>query len=76
LASLTLFWQPSALIWLCLGLFCSLSVTLYVFRGWQLSGVGSRGLVDLFRIPTYMVWKFLLMLRTQASAEWVRTKRE
>jgi cellulose synthase/poly-beta-1,6-N-acetylglucosamine synthase-like glycosyltransferase len=75
-AALAWLWQPSALIWLCLGIGCGLSVTAYVFRGWQLSGVGARGLLDLFKVPSFIVWKFLLMLRTQASAEWVRTKRE
>jgi cellulose synthase/poly-beta-1,6-N-acetylglucosamine synthase-like glycosyltransferase len=75
-AALAWLWQPSALIWLCLGIGCGLSVTAYVFRGWQLSDVGARGLLDLFKVPSFIVWKFLLMLRTQASAEWVRTKRE
>jgi cellulose synthase/poly-beta-1,6-N-acetylglucosamine synthase-like glycosyltransferase len=75
-AALAWLWQPSALIWLCLGMGCGLSVTLYVFRGWQLSGVGARGLLDLIKVPSFIFWKLLLMLRTPASAEWVRTKRE
>jgi hypothetical protein len=49
---------------------------LYVLRGWQLSGVGLRGLVDLARAPFFVLWKMLLMLRAHEPAGWVRTKRE
>lgn len=76
LASLALAWEPSAEIWLWLGLGCGASLSLYVLRGWQLSGVGLRGLADLLRAPSFVIWKLLLMLRAHDSAEWVRTKRE
>jgi hypothetical protein len=59
-----------------LGLICCLCLLLYVLRGWQLSGVGVRGLMDLARVPSFVLWKVLLMLRARGSAEWVRTKRE
>jgi cellulose synthase/poly-beta-1,6-N-acetylglucosamine synthase-like glycosyltransferase len=36
---------------LMLALACALALTLYMLRGWQLSGVGWRGLVDLARAP-------------------------
>jgi len=68
--------EPSLEGWLWLGLACGLSLLLYVLRGWQLSGVGIRGLVDLARAPLFVLWKVLLMLRAHQSAEWVRTKRE
>jgi hypothetical protein len=59
-----------------LGLLCGLSLLAYVLRGWQLSGVGARGLMDLARAPSFVLWKLLLMLRARESAEWVRTRRE
>lgn len=76
LAGVALPWEPSMEIWLWLGLGCGASLFLYVLRGWQLSGVGLRGLVDLLRAPFFVLWKVLLMLRAHKSAEWVRTKRE
>lgn len=76
LAGVALPWEPSLETWWWLGLGCAASLLLYVLRGWQLSGVGVRGLVDLLRAPLFVVWKSLLMLRARKSSEWVRTKRE
>ena len=56
-----------------------LSLLVYVLRGWALSGVGARGLVDLFVFaPVYVVWKIALSLRRSEHprGEWVRTARE
>ena len=76
LAGVALPWEPSMEGWLWLALGCGMSLSLYVLRGWQLSGVGIRGLMDLGRAPLFVLWKVLLMLRAHESAEWVRTKRE
>ncbi len=76
LAGLVMVWDPPAVAWLVLGMLCAASLTLYVLRGWQLSGVGLRGLLDLAHAPSFVLWKLLLMLRAHDSAEWVRTKRE
>jgi cellulose synthase/poly-beta-1,6-N-acetylglucosamine synthase-like glycosyltransferase len=76
LAGVALLWEPSMQSWLWLGLGCGVGLSIYVLRGWQLSGVGMRGLVDLLRAPFFVLWKVLLMLRARRSAEWVRTKRE
>ena len=76
LASLGTLAAPSLEPWLWLGLACAASIGLYVLRGWSLSGVGLRGLVDLLRAPFFVLWKLLSMLRPHNSAEWVRTKRE
>jgi len=76
LSGIALLWEPAAEMWLWPGVLCSLSLLLYVLRGWQLSGVGMRGLMDLARAPFFVIWKMLLMLRARGSAEWVRTKRE
>jgi 1,2-diacylglycerol 3-beta-glucosyltransferase len=69
-------WQPALQGWLWLGGACALSLILYVLRGWQLSGIGSQGLIDLARAPAFLAWKVVLMLKRRSSNEWVRTDRE
>jgi cellulose synthase/poly-beta-1,6-N-acetylglucosamine synthase-like glycosyltransferase len=76
LAGLGLLWSPSMVVWIWVGAACGLSLVLYVLRGWQLSGVGLRGLLDLLGAPAFVLWKLALMLRTHDSAKWIRTKRE
>lgn len=76
LAGLGTLAAPSFEPWLWLALACAASLALYVLRGWSLSGVGPRGLLDLLRAPFFVLWKLLSMLRPHNSAEWVRTKRE
>jgi cellulose synthase/poly-beta-1,6-N-acetylglucosamine synthase-like glycosyltransferase len=51
---------------------------LHVLRGWSMSGVGLRGLVDLLWAPVYVIWKLTLRFsdKGRAPEEWVRTKRE
>ena len=63
-------------IWLWLAAACASGLALYVARGWQLSGIGARGIVDLARAPFFLAWKVILMLRPRRSGEWVRTQRE
>lgn len=75
-AGLAWAWDPAAQGWLWLAAGCVASLVAYVLRGWQLSGVGVRGLLDLLRAPSFVLWKLLLVLRARDSAEWVRTKRE
>jgi cellulose synthase/poly-beta-1,6-N-acetylglucosamine synthase-like glycosyltransferase len=50
----------------------------YVLKGWALSGVGPRGLLDLCWAPVFVVWKVLLLIsgRSGAKQAWVRTTRE
>jgi 1,2-diacylglycerol 3-beta-glucosyltransferase len=50
---------------------------IYVWRGWDLSGTGVRGLADLALAPAYVAWKLVLpLLRVAGSkGEWVRTPR-
>jgi hypothetical protein len=69
-------WQPAFYGWLTLSLVFALCLMLYVLRGWQLSGVGAQGLLDLARAPGFLIWKVLLMLKPNKSNEWVRTDRE
>jgi hypothetical protein len=48
---------------------------LHVARGWQLSGTGRRGLLDLASAPRFALWKLMLRFRSGESATWVRTRR-
>jgi 1,2-diacylglycerol 3-beta-glucosyltransferase len=56
----------------------ALVLGLYVLRGWMLSEVGLRGLLDLAYAPVYVFWKLKLMLSRpeEKKGEWVRTTRE
>jgi 1,2-diacylglycerol 3-beta-glucosyltransferase len=58
--------------------FCVGSLGLYVLRGWWVSGMGARGLLDLMRAPFYVFWKVWLMVAgpRDKKGEWVRTTRE
>jgi cellulose synthase/poly-beta-1,6-N-acetylglucosamine synthase-like glycosyltransferase len=67
---------PSLRPFLWVGIACAAAVVAYVLRGWQLSGVGARGLWDLARAPGFLLWKVILMLRPRKSRAWVRTDRE
>jgi cellulose synthase/poly-beta-1,6-N-acetylglucosamine synthase-like glycosyltransferase len=74
-AVLAAVWQNSFLGWVWLGAGCVLSLVIYIFRGWQMSGTGARGLLDLIGAPVFVIWKLLLMLTPHRSAEWVRSDR-
>jgi hypothetical protein len=76
IACLASWWEPSLRSWIWVGLGCGICLVVYVMRGWQLSGLGARGLLDLARAPGYVIWKILLMLRRRSSTGWVRTDRE
>jgi 1,2-diacylglycerol 3-beta-glucosyltransferase len=69
------YWHLAQASWLWLSLACAASLLFYVLRGWQLSGIGARGLLDLARAPVFVIWKLMLMLRTRTQG-WVRTARE
>ncbi|NOJ80239.1 exopolysaccharide biosynthesis GT2 family glycosyltransferase EpsU [Myxococcus xanthus] len=73
-------WSHNPMPW-ALGVagFSVASLGAYVLRGWWVSGVGVRGLLDLAWAPVYVVWKVWLMLRgpgAEKRGEWVRTSRE
>jgi cellulose synthase/poly-beta-1,6-N-acetylglucosamine synthase-like glycosyltransferase len=76
LAAALSWWRPVFYAWLWAGAAFSAGLVLYVLRGWQLSGVGAQGLLDLARAPGFLVWKVVLLLNPQKSREWVRTDRE
>lgn len=51
------------------------ALALYLLRGWQLSGLGRQGLIDLLRAPWFIAWKLAVLARGSVSG-WVRTARE
>ncbi|HYH98381.1 exopolysaccharide biosynthesis GT2 family glycosyltransferase EpsU [Hyalangium sp.] len=71
-------WQGPALLSASAASFCVASLGLYVLRGWWVSGMGARGLLDLMRAPFYVFWKVWLMVAgpRDKKGEWVRTTRE
>jgi cellulose synthase/poly-beta-1,6-N-acetylglucosamine synthase-like glycosyltransferase len=69
-------WEPSFQSWVWLGAGCGAALALHILRGWQLSGAGLQGLVDLARAPFFLLWKIMVMFSRRESTEWVRTKRE
>jgi cellulose synthase/poly-beta-1,6-N-acetylglucosamine synthase-like glycosyltransferase len=74
-ASIAVHWHLAHMAWLWLALACAASLLAYVLRGWQLSGIGARGIFDLARAPLFLTWRVLSMLRPRAEG-WVRTDRE
>lgn len=51
-------------------------LVLHTLRGWQLSPLGVVALLDLLRVPYFIVWKLGLWLAASAKGRWVRTMRE
>lgn len=68
-------WPGAAVDWLWAGSACAAALLLYVLRGWQLSGMGALGLLDLAGAPFFIAWKVALLLRSRGSLAWVRTPR-
>jgi cellulose synthase/poly-beta-1,6-N-acetylglucosamine synthase-like glycosyltransferase len=76
-ASLVLFLLGGSRLPLALFTCCLSVLVAYVLRGWQISGTGARGLLDLLCAPFYVVWKLALSARGDGKAkDWVRTQRE
>jgi GT2 family glycosyltransferase len=71
-------WQGQVALSVYPAAFCVVGLGAYVLRGWWLSGMGARGLLDLMRAPFYVVWKVWLMVAgpRDKKGEWVRTTRE
>ena len=66
--------RPGGSLWVALA--CAGILWLYVLRGWQLSGTGLRGLLDLAGAPGFVLWKLIVMSSRAGSSEWIRTERE
>jgi 1,2-diacylglycerol 3-beta-glucosyltransferase len=76
LATLAALKEPELHAWVWVGVGCFASLALHILRGWQLSGAGAKGLLDLARAPFFLLWKLMVMASGRESKEWVRTKRE
>lgn len=61
--------------WPALATTVALLLAAHVLRGWQLSGVGPRGLLDLLHVPGFIAWRIVVALRPKPR-DWVRTDRE
>ena len=72
-ALLAAWWHPGFMPWVWFSLACGMALFTYVMRGWQLSGMGARGLLDLLGAPIFVAWKLLLMLRSSEPQGWVHT---
>ncbi|MGO9932822.1 MAG: glycosyltransferase family 2 protein [Steroidobacteraceae bacterium] len=68
-------WAPPAAFWAWWAVGCAAVLVLHVLRGWQLSGMGVRGLLALAHVPGFILWRIWLLLGRK-TGEWVRTERE
>jgi cellulose synthase/poly-beta-1,6-N-acetylglucosamine synthase-like glycosyltransferase len=66
---------PALWLWAAWGLACGLLMAVHVLRGWQVSGIGMRGLGALLRVPGFLLWKIVLMFGRKSDG-WVKTERE
>jgi cellulose synthase/poly-beta-1,6-N-acetylglucosamine synthase-like glycosyltransferase len=73
---LAAWWHHLFVPWVWLSVACIVALFAYVMRGWQLSGMGARGLLDLLGAPAFIAWKLLLMLSRNHPDGWVRTERK
>jgi hypothetical protein len=67
--------SPVPPIFLFVAILASVALCAHVARGWQLSGTGIRGLLDLASAPRFALWKLMLRCRPRQTAAWVRTRR-
>ncbi len=68
-------WDPAARFWAWWATAFAAVVVLHVLRGWQVSGMGAKGLLALAHVPGFILWRLWLLL-SRKSTEWVRTERE
>jgi 1,2-diacylglycerol 3-beta-glucosyltransferase len=74
-AGILSFWDPAAKFWAWWAVGCAGLLMLHILRGWQLSGMGLRGLLAFAYVPGFILWRIWLLLGRKTS-EWVRTERE
>ena len=67
--------SPVPMVFFLAAVLASAALGLHVARGWQLSGTGSRGLLDLASAPRFALWKLMLRCRPGQNAAWIRTRR-
>ena len=67
--------DPSAKAWVGWGIGCAVALALHVLRGWQVSGMGWRGLGALAHVPEFLLWR-VVVLFGRRSSQWIRAERE
>lgn len=67
-------WHAELRAWLWPAALSAAFLVAYVLRGWQLSGRGVAGLLDLLRAPGFILWKMLRVLRRHDRGEWAPTR--
>lgn len=75
LSGVMLPWLPLATWTLTISLFALTVLVAYGLRGWQLSGRGRAGVVDMLRVPEYVFWKLWKARRRHDGGEWAATRR-
>jgi cellulose synthase/poly-beta-1,6-N-acetylglucosamine synthase-like glycosyltransferase len=68
-------WYAQLWFWAWWGLGCIAVLFIHVLRGWQVSGMGLRGLTALAHVPGFVLWR-IVGLFERKTGEWVRTERE
>jgi 1,2-diacylglycerol 3-beta-glucosyltransferase len=74
-AGLASIWDRGAIFWVWCDLACLAALAVHVLRGWQLSGIGWRGLLALVHVPGFILWRIWLLFGRKTS-EWIRTERD
>ncbi|OZI30205.1 glycosyl transferase family 2 [Bordetella genomosp. 10] len=62
-------------VWPLLAAVLLMVLALHVLRGWQLSPLGPRALLDLARAPFFVLWKLYIVIRNRGNEHWIRTDR-
>jgi cellulose synthase/poly-beta-1,6-N-acetylglucosamine synthase-like glycosyltransferase len=75
LAATAAAWHPGYGPRLAVALACCGALLFYVLRGWQLSGMGLAALADFARVPGFLAWKVVAMLRPRDKG-WISTERD
>ncbi|OZI70859.1 glycosyltransferase family 2 protein [Bordetella genomosp. 12] len=63
------------LFWPMLALALLAVLALHVLRGWQLCPLGPRALLDLLRVPFFVLWKLVVLVRNRRNRNWIKTDR-
>ncbi|AZY53351.1 glycosyltransferase family 2 protein [Bordetella avium] len=63
-------------IWPVLAALLLVVIAAHVLRGWQLSPLGPRALLDLLRAPFFVLWKLYILLRNRGNRQWIKTDRD
>lgn len=69
-------WWPPMWGWTELSVVLIVVMVAHTLRGWQLGPLGPAALLDLFRVPFFIIWKLYVLLRNKSNKAWVKTSRK